>query len=94
MKPLHPCQFTEEVEPLGLNMIMFWTAKQAEFVNKKLSTGSHTILIKKIMTPNIPEETELDNAYQKILIAGLENKVNQNDKKKKPCPNKRMVHIE
>ena len=51
------------------------TANQAEFVNKELSTGSHTISIKKFMTPNIPEETELDNPYQKTLITGNENKI-------------------
>ena len=51
------------------------TAKQAEFVNKESSASSNTISIKKIMTPNTPEEAELDNAYQKTLIAGLENKV-------------------
>ena len=61
------------------------TAKQAEFVNKELCTSSNTISIKKIMTPSIPEETELDNAYQKTLITGHENKVEQNDKKKSPA---------
>ena len=58
------------------------TAKQAEFVNKELSVGSNTISIKKMMTPNTPEETEFDNAYQKTSIAGLEDKVEQNDQKK------------
>ena len=61
------------------------TAKQAEFVNKELSTSSNTISIKKIMTPNTPEETELDNTYQKTLITGLEKKVEQNDQKKSPA---------
>ena len=61
------------------------TAKQAEFVNKELSTGNNTISIKKIIIPNPPEETELDNAYQKTLIMGIENKVKQNDKKKSPA---------
>ena len=61
------------------------TAKQAEFVNKELSTGSNTILIKKIITPNILEETELDNAYQKTLIMGLENRVEKNDQKRSPA---------
>ena len=60
------------------------TAKQAEFVNKELSTGSNTILIKKIMTHNTPKEAELDNAYQKTLITGLENKIEQSDQKKSP----------
>ena len=54
---------------------------QAEFVNKELSTGNNTISIKKIIIPNSPEETELDNAYQKTLTTGIENKVEQNDKK-------------
>ena len=31
------------------------------------------------------EETELDNAYQKALIAGIENKVEHSDKKKSPA---------
>ena len=35
-------------------------AKEAEFVNKELSNGSNTISIKKFLTPNIPEETELE----------------------------------
>ena len=70
------------------------TARQAEFVNKELGTSSNTISIKKIMTPNIPEETELDNTYQKTLIAGLENKVEQTDQKKEPCTNETMVHFE
>ena len=61
------------------------TAKQVELVNKELNTGSNTILIKKIMTPSIPEETELDNAYQKTLITGYETKVKHNDKKKSPA---------
>ena len=60
------------------------TAKQAESVNKELSAGNDTILIKRIITPNPSEETELDNAYQKTLIAGIENKVKQSDKKKSP----------
>ena len=61
------------------------TAKQAEFVNKELSAGNNTISIKGIMTPNTPEETELDNTYQKTLITGLENKVEQSDQKKSPA---------
>ena len=60
-------------------------AKQAEFVNKELSNGSNTILIKKFITPNIPEETELGNPYQKTLIMGHENKIKQSDKKGSPA---------
>ena len=62
-----------------------WTAKQAEFVNKELSTSNNTISIKKIVTANMSEETESDNPYQKALIAGIENKVKHNDKKKSPA---------
>ena len=58
------------------------TAKQADFVYKELSTSSNTLTIKKIVTPNTPEETELDNVYQKTLISGIENKVKQSDQKK------------
>ena len=61
------------------------TAKQAEFVNKELSTGNNTISIKKIVTSNNSEETELDNAYQKALITGVENKIEHNNKKKNPA---------
>ena len=61
------------------------TAKQAEFVNKELSASNCTILIKKFMTPNIPEETELDNPYQKTLTTGHENKIEQSDQKKNPA---------
>ena len=61
------------------------TAKQAEFANKELSTSSNAISIKKIITPNPPEEIELDNAYQETLIAGIENKVKQSDQKKNPA---------
>ena len=61
------------------------TAKQAEFVNKELSPSNNTISIKRIITPNPPEETELDNAYQKAVIAGIENKIKHNDKKKSPA---------
>ena len=60
------------------------TAKQAEFVNKELSTGNNTLSIKRIITLNPPEETELGNAYPKTLITGIENKVKHNDKKKSP----------
>ena len=59
-------------------------ASQAEFVNKELSNESNTISIKKLITPNIPEETEWDNPYQKMLITGHENKIEQNDQKKSP----------
>ena len=69
-------------------------AKQAEFVNKDLSNGSNTISVKKFLTHNIQEETEWENPYQKTLIMGHENKIEQNDQKGEPCTNKRMVHIE
>ena len=60
-------------------------AKQAEFVNRELSNGSNTISIKKFITPNIPEETELENPYQKTLLMGHENKIKQSDKKGSPA---------
>ena len=60
------------------------TAKQADFVNKELSTSNGIMSIKKILTPNKSEEAELDNAYQKALITGIENKVEHNNKKKSP----------
>ena len=46
-----------------------------------MSNSSNTISIIKFITPNIPEETELDNPYQKTLITGHENKVKQSDQK-------------
>ena len=36
------------------------------------------------MTSNKSEETELDNAYQKALITGIENKVEHSDKQRSP----------
>ena len=70
------------------------TAKQADFVSKELSAGNGIMSIKKIVIPNKSVDAELDNAYQKALITGIENKVRHNNKKKKPCRNERMVHIE
>ena len=64
-------------------------AKQAEFVNKKLSAGNNIISIKKIVTSSKSEETELDNACQKALITGIENKVEHSDKKKSPAQMKK-----
>ena len=61
------------------------TAKQAEFVNKELSTSNGIMSIKKIVTPNKSEETEPDNAYQKALITGIENKIMPNNKKRSPA---------
>ena len=77
MKPPHPCQSTKEVEPLKIKHDHTLTAKQVEFVNKELSNGSNTILIKKFITSNIPEETELENPYQKTLITGHENRMDK-----------------
>ena len=61
------------------------TAKQAEFVNKELSTGSNTILTKKYITPSVPTKKVMDNVYQKTLITGHENRVKQNDQEKSPA---------
>ena len=61
------------------------TAKQIELVYKELNTGNNIISIKKIMTPSIPEETELDNAYQKTLTTGYKTDIRPNDKGKSPA---------
>ena len=61
------------------------TVKQAKFVHKEISTSTNTISIKKYIIPNIPEETELDNIYQKALITGHENRIEQHDQKKSPA---------
>ena len=61
------------------------TAKQAKFVYKELNTGNNIISINKIMTPSIPEETELDNAYQKTLTTGYKTDIRPNDKGKSPA---------
>ena len=62
------------------------TAKQAEFVIKELSAGYNMLNFhKENIKPNPPEETELDNAYQKTLIMGIENKVKQSDQEKSPA---------
>ena len=37
------------------------------------------------MTPSIPEETELDNVYQKTLYTGYQSKVMHDDKKNGPA---------
>ena len=59
------------------------TAKLADFVNKELSAGNGIISIKKIVTHNKSVDTELDNAYQKALITGTENKAEPNNQKKR-----------
>ena len=47
--------------------------------------GNGTVSIKKIVTQNKSVDTELDNAYQKALIMGIENKVKCTNKKKSPA---------
>ena len=37
------------------------------------------------MIPSIPEETELDNAYQKMLTTGCETDIRPNNKEKSPA---------
>ena len=64
------------------------TTKQADFVNKGLSTGNGIMSIKKIVTQNKSVDTELDDAYQKAYITGIENKVECMNKKK-PCTDER-----
>ena len=61
------------------------TTKQADFVNKELNDGNSIMSIKKIVTQKKPIDTELDNAYQKTLITGMENKGNNDNKKKSPA---------
>ena len=56
------------------------TAKQADFVNKELSTGNGIM-----STQNKSVHAELDNAYQKALITETENKIEHNNKKKSPA---------
>ena len=86
MKPPHPCQLTKEVEPFWIKHDNILTAKQADFVYKELSTSSNTTHNKENCNyPITPEETELDNVYQKTLISGIENKVEQSDQKKSPA---------
>ena len=51
------------------------TTKQADFVNKELSASHGIMSIKKIATQSKSVDTELENAYQKALITGTENKV-------------------
>ena len=65
MKPAYPCQSTKRVGTSQIKHDHTLTAKQAEFVNKESSNGSNTISIKKFIIPNIPEETELGNPYQR-----------------------------
>ena len=60
-------------------------AKQAKFIYKELNTGNHIISTKKIMSPSIPEKTELDSAYQKILTTGYKTDIRSNDKGKSPA---------
>ena len=85
MKPPHPFSNHKRGGTSQVKHDKILTAKQAEFVNKELSTGNNTISIKKIVTSNKSEETELDNAYKKALITGIENKVKHSDKKKSPA---------
>ena len=66
------------------------TAKQADFVNKELSAGNGIMSIKKIVTPSKSVDAEIDNAYQKALITGIENKFEHNNKKKSPAQMKEL----
>ena len=62
---------------LVINHDKVLTTKQADFVNKELNTGKGTMSIKKIVMPDMSVNTELDNTYQKALLA-------ENNKKKNP----------
>ena len=61
------------------------TAKQAKFVYRELNTSNNIISTKKIMIPCIPEETELDNAYQQTLTTGSKTDIRPNNKGKSPA---------
>ena len=65
------------------------TAKQAKFVYRELNTGNKIIHTKKVMIPSIPEETELDNAYQKTLTTGCKTDSRPHDKGKSPAQMKK-----
>ena len=51
----------------------------------ELNTGNNIIYTKKVMIPSIPEETELDNAYQKTLTIGCKTDIRPIDKGKSPA---------
>ena len=42
-------------------------------------------MTKKFITPNIPKDTVVNNVYQKMLITGHEDKVDQKDQEKSPA---------
>ena len=67
----------------------FLTEDQAEFVYKRVNArkGINTKTIQHEMTQIGLVETELDNTYQKAILAEV-------NKKKNPHSNRRMVHIE
>ena len=60
------------------------TTKQADFVNKELNASNGIMSIKKTETQNKSVNVELDNAYQRGLIIGTENKIEHNNEKKSP----------
>ena len=63
------------------------TAKQAEFVNKELSTGHGIMSVKENCNSQILVRRDRASTmlYQKALITGIENKVKHNNKKKSPA---------
>ena len=52
---------------------------------KELNTGNKLIHTKNTIIQSIPEETELDNAYQKMLTTGRETDTRPNNKAKSPA---------
>ena len=50
--------------------------------------GNNIIHTKMVMIPSIPEETEPDNAYQKMLTTGCETDTRPNNKARSPAPMK------
>ena len=75
--PPHPCQLT-----IGVELFKLSTTQQVEFVYRELNTGDKVIHTKKTKIPSIPEETEPDNAYQKMLTTGCETDTGPNNKAK------------
>ena len=52
---------------------------------KELNASDKVIHTKNTIIPCIPEETELDNAYQKMLTTGCETDTRPNNKAKSPA---------
>ena len=64
---------------------------------KELNTSNKLIHTKSTIIPSIPEETELDNTYQRMLTTGCETDTRPNNKAKSPAKMKEWsilsVHV-